>query len=152
MIRNIGPAEIAKLFKNKYPLLMIDYITEVEPGEGIKGYKNFSNNEYFFPAHFKGNPNVPGSILLEAMLDMFVMSIVSLPDVHGKETADVRVDKLLFKRRVVPGERLDIECKVESFRRGIATGKAVGRVNGKLACSCSIVICVPDLMIHIKKN
>lgn len=147
MMKNVGATEIDKFFKNKYPLLMIDRCTEIEPGVYAKGYKNFSNNEWFFPAHFRDNPNVPGSIMLEAMLDMFVMAIVTLPECEGKETADVKVNNLLFKRKIVPGERLDIEVKIESFRRGIATGNAIGTVDGKIACSSDITVCVPDLMV-----
>jgi len=152
MIQNVGPTEIDRLFKNKYPLLMIDFVNELEPGVIVKGFKNFSNNEWFFPVHFKDNPNVPGSVMLEAMLDMFVMAIVSLPECYGKETADVKVNNLLFKRKIKPAERLDIVCNVASFRRGVASGNAEGRVNGELACSCEITICVPDLMIPIMKK
>ena len=149
MMKNVGANEIDKYFKNKYPLLMIDRCTEIDPGVYAKGYKNFSNNEWFFPAHFRDNPNVPGSIMLEAMLDMFVMAIVTLPECEGKETADVKVNNLLFKRKIVPGERLNIEVKIESFRRGIATGNAIGLVDGKTACSCDITVCVPDLMVTL---
>ena len=147
MIKNVGATEIDKYFKNKHPLLMIDRCTEIEPGIYAKGYKNLSNNEWFFPAHFRDNPNVPGSIMLEAMLDMFVMAIVTLPECDGKETADVKVTNLLFKRKIVPGERLDIEVNIQSFRRGIATGNAIGTVDGQTACSCEITVCVPDLMV-----
>lgn len=147
MITNIGPVQIDELFKNKFPFLMIDFVNEIEPGVSSKGYKNFSNNEWFFPVHFKDNPNVPGSIMLECMLDMFIMAIVTLPECKGKETADVKVNNLLFKRKIRPAERLDLECNVASFRRGIANGSAVGYVNGEVACSCEICVCVPDLMI-----
>lgn len=152
MITNVGAAEIDKFFKNKYPLLMIDRCTEIESGVYAKGYKNFSNNEWFFPAHFNKNPNVPGSIMLESMLDMFVMAIVTLPECEGKETADVKVNNLLFKRKIAPGERLDLECQILSFRRGIATGNARGTVDGQIACSCEITVCVPDLMVTMTRK
>ncbi len=151
MLKNFGPIEIDRFFKNKYPLLMVDFISELEPGKWSRGYKNFSNNEWFFPVHFKDNPNVPGSIMLEAMLDIFVMTIVTLPECEGKETADVKVNNLLFKRKIMPGERLDMDCQVDSFRRGIASGKVVGKVGVQLACSCDVVICVPDLMISMTR-
>lgn len=147
MITNVGPTQIDELFKNKNPLLMIDFVSEIDPGVSSKGYKNFSNNEWFFPVHFKDNPNVPGSIQLEAMLDMFIMAIIVVPECRGKETADVKVNNLLFKRKIRPAERLDIECHVQSFRRGIATGSVIGTVNGEPTCSCDVCVCVPDLMI-----
>lgn len=152
MMRNVGPTEIDYYFKNKYPLLMIDKCEEIEPGVCAKGFKNFSNNEWFFPAHFRDNPNVPGSIMLECMLDLFVMAIVTLPECEGKETADFKINNLLFKRKIVPGERLDLECKIQSFRRGIATGTATGYVNGLLACSSEITVCVPELMITMSRK
>ena len=131
---------------------MIDRCIEIEPGVYAKGYKNFSNNERFFPAHFKENPKVPGSVMLESMLDMFVMAIVTLPECEGKETADVKVNNLLFKRKIVPGERLDLECQIQSFRRGIATGNAIGTVDNQIACSCEITVCVPDLMVTMNRG
>lgn len=145
MIYNVGPTEIDELFKNKYPLLMIDFINELEPGVSAKDYKLFSNNEWFFPVHFEDNPNVPGTV----MLDMFVKSIVSLPECKGKETADVKVNNLLFKRKIRLGERLDIACNVASFRRGLVSGNAVCTVKNEITCSCDITICVSDLMIQI---
>ena len=149
MLTNLTYIDIKSRFKNRYPLLMIDVIEECEPGKWAKGYKNFTNNEWFFPAHFADNPNVPGSIMLESMLDIFCTTILMLPECDGKETADVKINNLLFKRRLLPGDRLDLSVEVNSFRRGVASGIAKGTVKGNDACSAEITICVPDLMIRM---
>lgn len=149
MIKNLTYSDMELYFKNRYPLLMIDVVEEVEPGQYAKGYKNFSNNEWFFPAHFADNPNVPGSILLESMLDMICMAILTLPECKGKETADIRINNLIFRYKVVPGQRLDINATITKWRRGIATGSCECHVNGKLTCSADIEIAVPDLMIKM---
>ena len=62
---------------NRYPFLMIDYVTKVKPGKFAEGFKNFSNNEWFFPIHFKNNPNVPGALQLEAMAQMLTVALTT---------------------------------------------------------------------------
>ena len=130
MLQNLIYSDIESYFKNRYPLLMIDVVEEVEPGKYAKGYKNFSNNEWFFPAHFADNPNVPGTILLESMLDMMCMAILTLPECKGKETADIRINNLLFRNKVVPGQRIDIVANILKWRRGIASGNCECRIGG----------------------
>lgn len=150
MLQNLTYSDIESFFKNRYPLLMIDVVEEVEPGQYAKGYKNFSNNEWFFPAHFADNPNVPGSILLESMLDMMCMAILTLPECKGKETADIRINNLMFRNKVVPGQRIDIVANVLKWKRGIASGNCECRIGGgKIVCSADIEIAVPDLMIKM---
>lgn len=150
MLQNLIYSDIESYFKNRYPLLMIDVVEEVEPGKYAKGYKNFSNNEWFFPAHFADNPNVPGTILLESMLDMMCMAILTLPECKGKETADIRINNLLFRNKVVPGQRIDIVANILKWRRGIASGNCECRIGGgKIVCSADIEIAVPDLMIKM---
>lgn len=146
MITNIDTLKIWELFKNKYPLLMIDYVEQIDPGKSAQGFKNFSNNEWFFPIHFADNPNVPGCIMLESLLQMFIMGFIVLPECKGKETSDIKVNNLVFKRTIRPGERLDIKSTIVSFRRGIATGFSKGYVGDILACSCDIIVCIPEML------
>ena len=66
--------EIQKFQQNRYPLLFIDYVETVKVGKYAKGHKNFSYNEWFFPAHFEDEPNVPGFVQMEALTQMFLMT------------------------------------------------------------------------------
>ena len=124
---------------------MIDYVTVVVPGKLAKGYKNFSNNEWFFPIHFPGHPNVPGALQLEAMAQMLTVAITTLPGNKGK-AAHAISHNVKYKREIVPGERLEIETKVLSWNRGICKGTGKGIVSGELACEAEMTLTIPDIL------
>lgn len=145
-LTNLNSVDIQKFLKNRYPLLMIDRVTEIYPGKSAKGFKNFSYNEWFFPAHFEDNPNVPGVVTLESLLEMFIMSFITLDECRGKETADVKVDKLHFRKKIIPGDRLDISAQLDRFRFGVASGSVQAYVNSEIACSCELIVCVPEIV------
>jgi 3-hydroxyacyl-[acyl-carrier-protein] dehydratase len=65
ILRNLGPIEIQKYQQNRYPCFFVDCIEEAIPGKSARGFKNFSYNEWFFPAHFEDEPNVPGFVQIE---------------------------------------------------------------------------------------
>ena len=75
-IFSLNPSELLNYQPNRYPFLMIDYVTKVEPGK-YAGIQNFTNNEWFFPIHFKGHPNVPGALQLEALAQMLTVAITT---------------------------------------------------------------------------
>lgn len=137
--------ELKKYEQIREPLLMIDYITEVIPGKSAKGFKFFSENEWFFPVHFPEEPNVPGAMLLEALAQTLTIAITTLPDLMGKTTRFVSFD-MKCKKEVLPGDRLDIETEVLSWRRGICKGHGIGTVNGQLACESNMVITIPTIL------
>ncbi len=145
-IYNIDAFEIQQYQQNRYPLLFVDKITEVLRGEYAKGYKNFTFNEWFFPAHFEDEPNVPGFIQIEALTQVFLMTFLTLPEYKGKKTGFVSVKNARFRKKIVPGDRLDSEATLASFKRGFARGSVTGYVNGEVACSIELEIAVPDVM------
>ena len=71
--------ELQKYQQNRYPYLMIDHVDEVVPGKYANGFKNLTMNEWFFPQHFPGEPNMPGALQLEAMAQMLTIAITKLP-------------------------------------------------------------------------
>ena len=83
---SLNGIELQKYQPNRYPFLMIDYVTEVIPGKSAKGYKNLTNNEWYFPHHFEGHPNMPGALQLEAMAQMLTVAITTLPGLAGYAT------------------------------------------------------------------
>ena len=145
-LKNIGAYEIQEYQQNRYPLLFVDMITEVEPGKYAKGYKNFSYNEWFFPAHFEDEPNVPGFVQIEALTQVFLMTFLTLPKYKGMKTAFVSIKNAKFKRKIVPGDKLETFAELETFKRGLAKGKAIGNVNGEEACFAEMEIVIPDVM------
>lgn len=152
VIRNIDAYEIQKYQQNRYPLLFLDYVTEVTPGKCAAGYKNFSYNEWFFPAHFEDEPNVPGFVQIEAMTQLFLMTFLTIPGNEGKKTAYISVEKAKFKQKMIPGKRLDMEAVLHSYRRGVAKGYVTGSVDGKFACSLELIVAIPDILNEYKPN
>lgn len=145
-IVNLDAYQIQQYQQNRYPLLFVDKIVEAVPGQYARGYKNFSYNEWFFPAHFEDEPNVPGFVQIEALTQVFLMSFLTIPEHKGKKTGFVAVKNARFKKKIIPGDRLDVEATLDSFRRGLAKGKAVGRVDGEIACTIELEIAIPDVM------
>lgn len=152
VLTNLDALEIQKYQQNRYPLLFIDYVEEAIPGKSAKGHKNFSFNEWYFPAHFADEPNVPGFVQIEALTQLFLMTFLTLPENKGKKTGFVSVEKAKFKRKIIPGERLDIEAVLSSYRRGLAKGISKGYINGELACEAELVIVIPDVLNQFKPN
>ncbi len=146
---SLNAQELQKYEQIRYPLLMIDYVTEVIPGKSAKGYKYFTNNEWFFPIHFPNEPNVPGALQLEAMAQMLTVAITTLPNLAGETTRFISFE-VKCKREVLPGERFDIETEVISWRRGICKGKGVAYVNGELACEANMMITIPTVLEQYK--
>jgi 3-hydroxyacyl-[acyl-carrier-protein] dehydratase len=143
---SLSAIEIQQYQRNRYPYLYVDRITEVVPGKYAKGFKNLTQNEWYFPAHFENHPNMPGMIQIESLAQVFIMTFLTFPEHKGKMTNFISADKVRFKKRILPGDRLDIETELKSFRRGMAKGTAKGYVDGELACSAEFVIALPDVV------
>jgi 3-hydroxyacyl-[acyl-carrier-protein] dehydratase len=142
--------EIKQCQQNRYPLLFVDKIYEVAPGLSAKGIKCFSYNEWFFPAHFEDDPSVPGFIQVEALVQTFLMTFLTLDEHKGKKTNFVSIDNVRFRRMIVPGEQLIIHARLDSFRRGIAKGSAESFVDGEPACRADFIVTLPDVLNSFK--
>ena len=141
----LNAEELKRFQPNRYPFLMIDYVTDVEPGVHAKGYKNLSNNEWYFPVHFPGGPNMPGALQLEAMAQMLTVALTTQEGLEGKVTHALE-HKVRFRKEVLPGEQLVIEATIISWRRGICKGRAVGYTHGEIACEADMLITIPDIL------
>lgn len=138
--------QIMEYQQNRYPLLFVDEITEAVPGVYAKGKKAFTFNEWYFPAHFAGDPNVPGFVQIETLVQVFLMTFLTLEENAGKKTSFVSLDKTRFKRKIIPGETMNVYAELASFKRGIATGFANGEVNREPAISASFTIAIPEVL------
>ena len=136
--------------RNRYPVLLIDRITEVVPGKRATGIKCFTYNEWFFPAHFDDEPNVPGFVQIECLVQTFLMTFLCMEEYKGMKTNFVSINNVKFKRKIVPGDLLLVEANLQSFKRGIALGSTQSTVNGEPACSADFVIAVPAVLDRFK--
>lgn len=142
---SLNAQELQDFQPNRYPFLMIDSVTKVVPGKLAEGYKNFTNNEWFFPVHFKGHPNVPGVLMLEAMAQMLTVAITTLPGNKGKITHAISHD-VKFRKEIHPGQKLVIETKVNSWKRGLCNGSGKGLVDQEIVCEASMLITIPEIL------
>ena len=132
--------------QNRYPLLFIDKIIEIKPGKYVKAIKNFTYNEWFFPAHFDDEPNVPGFIQLEVLVQTFIMTFLSIKKYRNMKTNFLDANNTKFRRKIIPGEKLEINAVLDDFKRGLAKGYAEGYIDGEFACSSEFIITIPDIL------
>ncbi len=142
---SLNCVELQEYQPNRYPFLMIDHVDEVLPGKYARGYKNLTMNEWYFPAHFPGGPNMPGALQLEALAQMLTVAITSLPGLKGAVTHALQ-HTVRFRKEVLPGKKFEINTEVLSWRRGICRGKGIAIVDGEVACEAEMLITIPEIL------
>ncbi|MBJ7552984.1 3-hydroxyacyl-[acyl-carrier-protein] dehydratase FabZ [Marinomonas spartinae] len=134
--------EIRQYLPHKYPFLLVDRVVELHLNESIIAYKNVTINEPFFNGHFPNHPVMPGVLIIEAMAQAAGILGFKTSD---KTPADgsiyyfVGSDKARFKRPVVPGDRLQLEAKILTQKRGIWKFECEATVDGELVCAATIM-------------
>lgn len=136
--------------RNRYPLLFVDKIIEAIPSKSARGIKNFTFNEWYFPAHFDDDPNVPGFVLVECLVQTFLMTFLCMEEYRGMETSFVSINNVKFKKKVVPGDRLEMDARLDSFRRGVAKGHVDAFVDGIFTCSADFVVAITEVLDQYK--
>lgn len=130
---------------NRYPFLMIDHVDAVLPGKYARGYKHLTLNEWYFPVHFPGGPNMPGALQLEALAQMLTVAITTLPGLKGRVTHALE-HTVRYRKEVRPGKTLAIHTEVLSWNRGICKGRGVARVDDEVACEANMMITIPEIL------
>lgn len=136
---------ILRLLPHRYPFLLVDRVVECVAGSHIRAYKNITFNEPFFQGHFPGAPIMPGVLILEALAQTGGLLAVS-----GMDTLDDKLflftglDGVKFRRQVVPGDRLDLECRNLRMKLKLCKMEARAFVDGKLAAEAQITAAIGD--------
>lgn len=126
--------EIHQLLPHRHPFALVDRIIDYVPGTKAVGIKNVTFNEPFFPGHIPEFPLMPGVLMVEAMAQVGGIILVQLPGMAGKFFAFAGIDKLRFRRPVVPGDRLTMTVELLSLKQNrIAKMQGRGEVDGELA-------------------
>tara|TARA_B100001248_G_C27307284_1_gene420117 strand:+ start:77 stop:544 length:468 start_codon:yes stop_codon:yes gene_type:complete len=134
--------------QNREPYLMIDFANEIVPGVSAKGYKDLKPNEWFFKVHWPNDPNMPGMLQIESLVQMCALSILTLPGNKGKVVYLTSANNLKFIKKIVPNTRLYIETRVKSLKRGMASCEGTGFIENEIACKADFNLILPD---EIKK-
>ena len=126
--------QIKDLLPHRPPFLLVDRVFHIED-KAIGGIKNVSMNEPFFVGHFPEEPVMPGVLIIEALAQcsgILILSTVENPKEYS--TYFLKADGVKWKRKVVPGDTLQLECHIADFRRGICTAECKAFVAGQLVC------------------
>ncbi len=129
----LGIKEIQEIIPHCHPFLLIDRIEELEPGVRAVGYKAVTYNEPQFAGHFPGEPVMPGVLIVEALAQTGAVAILSVEENRGKTAYFGAMDHVKFKKKVVPGDTLRLECEIIKKKGPMGVGKATATVDGKVA-------------------
>ena len=134
--------EIMEILPHRHPFLLIDTIEELEPGVRAVGRKNVTFNEPYFAGHFPGNPVMPGVLIIEALAQTGAVAILCQDEWKGKTAYFAGINNAKFKQKVVPGDTLELTTEIIKIKGPIGVGKAVARVNGKVACMAELTFAI----------
>lgn len=140
--------DILNFQQNRDEYLMIDHATKVIPGKSAIGYKDLNEKEWFFKIHWPGDPNMPGALQVEALVQMCSLAILTLPNNKGKILYLVSANNLKFLKKVLPNTRLNLKTEIISFKRGMAKCMGTGYINNEVVCKAEFNLILPD---EIKK-
>ncbi|WP_419859943.1 3-hydroxyacyl-ACP dehydratase FabZ [Candidatus Palauibacter sp.] len=137
--------EILNILPHRYPMLLVDRVLEIEPGQRIVGLKNVSANEPFFAGHFPGRPVMPGVLIIEALAQCGGLLLMGgLENPEDKVIYFLSVDGVKFRRPVIPGDQLILELDLVQGRARRGKLKGVARVDGRVAAEATILGQVMD--------
>ncbi|MBI9110554.1 3-hydroxyacyl-ACP dehydratase FabZ [Maridesulfovibrio ferrireducens] len=138
--------KIMSMLPHRYPFLLVDRVEELVSGESIKAFKNITMNEPFFQGHFPGLPVMPGVLIIEALAQaggMIVLSIDGI-DVADKVFLFTGIDKVKFRRPVVPGDKLELNVTKIRSKMNIWKMKCVATVDGEIAAQGEVSAAIVD--------
>ena len=137
---------ILQMIPHRYPMLMVDKVTEMQLAESAIGIKNVSINEPFFQGHFPSEPVMPGVLIIEAMAQTAAVLVVATfgAKSEGKLVYFMSIDGVRFRRPVLPGDRLELHVKKAQSRANVwrFDGKAI--VDGKVAAEATFAAMIRD--------
>lgn len=140
----LDSTQIQEIIPHRYPMLLIDRIEELEPGQRAVSLRNVTAHEEIFQGHFPGNPVMPGVLIVEAMAQTGTVALLTMDEFKGKTAYFGGIKTAKFRKVVRPGDQMKIEVNLEKIRGNVGLGKAVAKVDGKKACTAEITFMIGD--------
>jgi 3-hydroxyacyl-[acyl-carrier-protein] dehydratase len=133
---------IEAIIPHRDPFLLVDRILELEPGVFAIGELDVRDSAFWVPGHFPDYAVMPGVLIVEALAQCGAVAMLSVPENRGKIALFGGIDKVRFKRQVVPGETLRLECAITKTRGPVGFGEVKASVEGELAVSGELVFAI----------
>jgi len=134
----LGIKEIEEIIPHRHPFLLIDCVESLTPGEKAVAYKSVS----FTDSHFPAEPIMPGVLIIEALAQTGAVAILSLEENKGKIAYFAAINNAKFKRKVVPGDKLRLECELIRIKGPLGVGKATATVDGEIAVQAELTFMI----------
>ena len=131
--------KIREIIPHRYPFLLVDRVTYLEPGLKAGGYKNITTNEPFFQGHFPGNPIMPGVLIIEALAQLGCIAMLVKDEYKNMIGLFAGIDAARFKKPVIPGDRLDLYVELLKLKGPIGKFKGEAKVNDQLVADAEIL-------------
>ena len=133
---------IQKIIPHRYPMLLIDRVDKLVPGEMAVAKRNVTVHEEVFNGHFPNNPVMPGALIVESIAQTGAVALLSAPQFKGKTAYFGGIKSAEFRKVVRPGDSMRIEVHLEKIRGNIGVGKGVATVDGKRACTAELTFII----------
>ncbi len=134
--------QIQEILPHRYPFQLIDRVTDYEAGKWAKAIKCVSVNEMQFLGHFPTQHVMPGVLVLEALAQVGAIAVLTEEENKGKIVFFGGVKNARFKKQITPGDVIEMECELIERKGPIGVGKAVAKVDGKIAVVAEITFAI----------
>ncbi|MHB1344017.1 MAG: 3-hydroxyacyl-ACP dehydratase FabZ [Thermoleophilia bacterium] len=136
--------QIEAIIPHRDPFLLLDRVIVFEPGVRVVAEKDLTGEEDVFRGHFPGHPVFPGVLQVEALAQAGAVAALALPENRGKIALFAGIEKVRFKRQVLPGDTLRLEIQLTKSRPPIGKGEGKAFVGDELACSATLTFAMVD--------
>lgn len=136
--------EIQEILPHRYPFQLVDKVLDYEPGKWAKGVKCVSVNEMQFLGHFPAQHVMPGVLVVEALAQVGAIAILTEEENKGKIVFFGGIKNARFKKQIVPGDVIEMECELTERKGPVGYGKATAKVDGKVAVIAELTFAIQN--------